>query len=94
MTSAVAALAGAAICVLLVRLDPGPGPKRLASPDAWARHESRVRKMRGPFAVISSIAIGLVTLLTGPAVDRALAAGVGFIAALVVMALLRVMRTR
>jgi hypothetical protein len=49
--------------VVLIRLDPGPGPKKLASPEAWSAHEERVRKLRRPVSLGIAGAVALTSLL-------------------------------
>ena len=92
------ATAGVAAFVVLLRLDPGPGPRRAAAPEEWRRHQERVRRARGGLLpLLLGGAIATSTLLA--ATDRlpeaaALGFMCGMIGVFVVAALARVWRLR
>jgi len=83
--------------VVLIRLDPGSGPKKLASPEAWSAHEERVRKLRRRLSPGIAGAVVLTSLfaLLGGGVSRLLAGmAAGFLAVLIAFMTARFIQSR
>jgi hypothetical protein len=60
---AVGFVLGALFFALLIHLDPGPGPRRLASEEEWRLHERRVARFRGWPLTVVLMAAGALTFI-------------------------------
>jgi hypothetical protein len=95
----IGAAGGVALFAVLLWLDPGPGPRRLAIREAWARHEARVERSKAgwPWTLMVVLAGGLppvIGAVGGEFAQSVLGTAAGFAAGLVLTVCGRLLRGR
>ena len=89
---------GALFFALLVHLDPGPGPRRLASKEEWRLHERRVSRLRGwPMTAALVAAVGftfVIQAVGGRFEQAAIGVIVGMVCAFALVAVRRLTLSR